>query len=195
MGGMGSSTMAGQSSLVQRMIRAARLEPDLYEEVEADQTATTQALIVVVIVAVASGIGALLSVILGGAPDRSPIGAFIGPIISSLLGWLVWSYVTYFIGTRLFAGQATPGEMLRTIGFAQSPGVLNVLAFIPVLGAIISIVTIIWLLIAGVVAVRQALDFDTGKAILTTIAGWLALAAITFALALLGFGAAVAVGS
>jgi len=176
------------------MIRAARLEPDLYEEVEADQNATTQALIVVVIVAVAGGIGGLLSAVINSSSGRSPIGALVGPIIAALIGWLVWSYVTYFIGTRLFAGRATPGELLRTIGFAQSPGILNILSFIPILGGIISLVVAIWLLIAGVVAVRQALDFDTGKAILTTILGWLALVVITALLAFLGFGAAAVLG-
>jgi hypothetical protein len=192
---MDSSTVAGEtrSSLVQRMIRAARLEPDLYEEVEADQTATNEALIVVVIVAVASGIGAALSYLLAGEAGRS-IGALIGGIIAALIGWVVWSYVTYFIGTRVFGGQATPGELLRTVGFAQSIGVLNILGFIPVVGGIIRLVTGIWMLIAGVVAVRQALDFDTGKAILTTILGWLALVVITLVLGFLGFGAAMALG-
>ncbi len=191
---MQSSTTAGQSTLVQRMIRAARLEPDVYEEVEADQTATNDALIVVVFVAIANGIGAALSHMMRGTTGQAP-GALIGGIIGAVVGWLVWSYVTYFIGTRLFSGRATPGELLRTIGFAQSPGVLNILGFIPILGGIIQLVTGIWMLIAGVVAVRQALDFDTGKAILTTILGWLALMAIAVVLALLGFGAAMAISS
>jgi hypothetical protein len=184
---------AGQSTLINRMIRAARLENEVFEEVEADRTATNGALLVVVIAAVATGIGAALAHMLRGAPGRVP-GALVGEIVGAIIGWLVWSYVTYFIGTRLFAGRATPGELLRTIGFAQAPGVLNVLSFIPVLGGLIRFAVAIWLLVAGVVAVRQALDFDTGKAILTTILGWLALIAIAIILAVLGFGAAAALG-
>ena len=184
-------TSARRSTLVQRMLRAAKLEPAVYEEVEADQTATTQAAIVVVIAAAAAGIGGALRATTRGEPE-SVVGALIGGIIGSVIGWLVWSYLTYFLGTRMFSGTATPGEMLRTIGFANAPGVLNILAFVPVVGGIVQLVVYFWLLVAGVVAVRQALDFDTGKAILTTVIGWLALAIIPFLLAAIGLGAAFA---
>ena len=119
----------------------------------------------------------------------NPVLGLIGGVVGALVGWVVWSYVTYFIGTRLFQGRATPGEMMRTIGFAHAPGVLNILAFIPVVGAVIGIVVSIWMLIAGVVAVRQALDFDTGKAVITTVVGWLMLFVIAIALAAIGLGA------
>jgi hypothetical protein len=84
--------------------------------------------------------------------------------------------------------------MLRTIGFAQSPGVLNVLSFIPGIGGIIQLVVGIWVLVAGVIAVRQALDFDTGKAILTAVVGWLALLLLSFLLAALVGGTFAAIG-
>lgn len=156
--------------LSDRMVRAARLEVDLYEEVERDTQATTQALLVVVIVAVATGIGAAL------APDarQGVIVPLLGGVIASVIGWLVWSIVTYWIGTAIFHGTATPGELLRTIGFAQAPGVLRVFSFIPVLGGLINLVTFVWMAVAGVIAVRQALDFDTGKAIGTVLLGVLA---------------------
>jgi hypothetical protein len=186
-------TIGQKGSLVQRMIRAARLEPGLYEEVEADQTATNAALIVVVIVAVCNGLGAALGLMLRGASGRAP-GALIGEIVSAVIGWLIWSYLAYFIGTRLFDGRATPGEMLRTIGFSHSPGVLNILGFIPVLGPLVRLVVFFWLLVAGVVAVRQALDFDTGKAILTTIIGWLVPVILIFVLGAIGIGAGMALG-
>jgi hypothetical protein len=179
-----------QSSLVQRMIRAARLEPDLYEEVEADQNATTGALTVVAIVAVAGGIGNAIAARSGG-PLATIVSLIVG-VVLALLGWVVWSYLTYFIGTKLFSGIATPGELLRTLGFAQAPGVLNILRFVPVIGVLISIVAGIWVLVAGVVAVRQALDFDTGKAILTTIIGGVVVFAVTAILTAISIGAMVA---
>jgi hypothetical protein len=157
------------------MIRAARLDSDLYEEVEADRNATNDALLAVVIVAVASGIGSAISSAQNGSSGGA-VGGLLFGIVWGILGWVIWSYLTYFIGTRLFKGTATPGELLRTIGFAQSPGVLNVLSFIPGIGGLLSFVAGIWMLIAGVIAVRQALDFDTGKAVITTILGWLVLA-------------------
>jgi hypothetical protein len=170
---MVDSTMTGTGgSLVQRMIRAARLDNGLYEEVEADRTATGQAATAVVIVAIAGAIGQGLSVALQGQGGVLGILlAAIGAAVGSLLGWVIWSYVSHFIGTRFFGGTADPGELLRTIGFAQAPGVLNILIFVPAIGAVIPFVTMIWSLVAGVIAIRQALDFDTGKAILTAVIG------------------------
>ena len=196
---MVDSTMTGTGgSLVQRMIRAARLDAAVYEELEADRTATSQAATAVVIVALCNGIGAALAAQFAprpeGLPGPNPILALVGGVVGALIGWLIWSYVTYFVGTKFFGGTATPGELLRTIGFAQSPGVLNLLAFIPFVGGILALVTGIWSLVAGIVAVRQALDFDTGKAILTTVIGWIFLV-IVIVLVSVVIGGAVGLGT
>jgi hypothetical protein len=148
-----------------RMKGAALLHIDTYEEVEADHTATGQAAGVVALVAIAQAIG--------GAGEGG-FGIFAG-VISALLGWLLWAGITYLIGAKLFGGRATWGELLRTIGFAQTPGVLYVLGLIPVLGGIIRFGVAIWVLIAGIIAIRQALDINTGKAILTAVLGWLVI--------------------
>jgi hypothetical protein len=150
-------------SIVDRMRGAAALDVATYEEVENDLNATGQAAIVVVVVAIASAIGSW------GHGVSGPIGA----LISALLGWLSWAGITYFIGTRFFGGTATWGELLRTLGFAQSPGVLMVLGIIPVLGPLVRLVVGIWMLVAGIVAIRQALDIETGKAVLVALCGWL----------------------
>ena len=155
-----------QRGIVDRMKGAAMLDVATYEEVEADTTATGQAAIVVAIVAVASAIG--------GA-GRGGFGVIAG-LLAALVGWLIWSGVTYLIGDKLLKGTATWGELLRTIGFAQAPGVLLVLAIIPILGGLVRFVVSIWVLIAGIIAIRQALDFGTGKAVLTAVLGWLAIA-------------------
>ncbi|UCH01506.1 MAG: YIP1 family protein [Candidatus Bathyarchaeota archaeon] len=162
------------SSLVDRMIRAARLDVSLYEEVERDERATTQALIVVVLSSISSGIGTALSKALTGHElGGIGIGLF-GGLFSALIVWLVWSFITYFVGTKIFGGTASYGELLRTIGFADAPGVLLVFSFIPILGGVISFAVWVWGLMAMVVAVQQALDFSTGKAVLTCIVGWIA---------------------
>jgi len=175
-------------SLTDRMIRAAKLDVSLYEEVEADPAAINQALLVVVVASVCSGIGSgARSLLAGLGPVRFTIG-LVGGVIFALVGWLIWSLITYFIGTRLFKGpeiKATYGELLRCIGFSDSPGVLAILGFIPLLGGLISLVVGIWTLIAMVIAVRQALDFTTGRAILTCIVGWLVMVAILVAIGLL----------
>ena len=183
---------SGQAAMSDRMMRAARLDPQVYEELEHDLTATGQALTVVVVVAVASGIGHALGEILGGHPGTA-LGGFIAGIVTALLGWAVWSFLAYIIGTKLFGGIATYGELLRTIAFAQSPGVLNILNFIPILGGLLSLVVGLWILAATIIAMRQALDFDTTKAVLTAIVGFFAyiiLAAILVA----PFAALFAVG-
>jgi hypothetical protein len=159
------------NSMVTRMMRAARLEVPLYEEVEADLTATNQALLVVVLVAVARGIGAGLT---GGTPGGL-VGGLITGLLSALIGWAVWSYVVYFVGTRFFGGTATYGELLRTLGFAESPSVLLFLSFIPVLGGILAIVVGLWTLVTSFVATRQALDIDNTKTVFTIIIGAIAL--------------------
>jgi hypothetical protein len=155
------------ATFTERMIGAATLDIATYEEVEHDTSATGQAAGVVALVAVASAIGGASH---GGA-------GIIGAVISAFVGWFIWSAVTLFIGTRVFGGTADMGEMLRTLGFAQAIGVLKVLGIVPLLGWIVLVATGLWMLVCGVVAVRQALDFTTGKAIGTVLIGWLLMVA------------------
>ncbi len=168
-------------SFTERMIGAATLDVSVYEEVEHDRDATAQAAAVVAIAAVAAAIGSYHA---GG-------GAVIGAVISAIVGWYVWAFITLVIGTWFFEGTADMGEMLRTLGFAQAPGVLFVVGVIPLLGALAGLVVHIWMLVCGVVAIRQALDFTTGKAVGTVLIGWAVKVAIGIALAILMGGAAL----
>ena len=166
------------ASITERMKGAALLEVATYEEVEADTTATGQAAVVVVVGAIAAGIG-----MARGGP-----GLIVGAVVSSLFSWVLWAGITYVIGDKVLGGTATWGELLRTLGFAQSPRVLAVLGIIPGMHRIVFPVIGIWVLITGVVAIRQALDFSTGKAVATALLGWLAIMVLTIPLALLGLG-------
>lgn len=165
-------------TFVERMVGAARLDRNTYEEVEADRGATGQALGVVVLAAVASGIGM----------GHGLRGLVIGTVFS-LVGWAIWAWLIYFIGTRWLPEPGThadAGELLRTIGFATSPGVLRVLGIVPLLGGLVFAVATIWTLIAVVVAVRQALDYQsTGRAVGVCIIGWLVQLAILLVVAAL----------
>jgi len=170
------------ASLLDRMVRAAKLDINLYEEVEADKSAMRQALTVVVLSSVASGIGTIG--ILG-------IQGLIIGTISALIGWFVWAYLTYFIGTKLLPEPQTKadvGELLRTIGFSSAPGVLRIFGFIPFLGAIISFVASVWMLVAMIIAVRQALDYkSTWRAIGVCVIGFVIyLVVIALILSVLG---------
>ena len=177
------------ASLTDRMIRAAKLDVSLYEEVEADKGAMGQAMGVVILSSVAAGIGTI-----GTAGIK---GLLFGTIVA-LLGWFIWAFLTYFIGTRLLPEPQTKadyGELLRTIGFSSSPGVLRVLGIIPMLGAILNFIIGIWMLVAMVIAVRQALDYkSTWRAVGVCLIGWIVQIAI-FALFFWlvgGFGASQA---
>ena len=156
------------ASFTDRMIRAAKLDAALYEEVEADKGAMGQALGVVILSSIAAGIGTI---------SATGIKGLIFGTIVALLGWFIWAYLTYFIGTRLLAEPQTKadyGELLRTIGFSSSPGVLRVLAIIPMLGGILNFIIAIWMLVAMVIAVRQALDYkSTWRAVGVCLIGWI----------------------
>ena len=170
------------SNFTDRMIRAARLDVNLYEEVEADKQAIGQAMGVVVLASVAAGIGSI------GTTGIS--GLFIGTI-GALIGWFVWAFITYFVGTKILPESQTEadyGELLRTIGFSSSPGLLRVLGFIPILGPIIFVACGIWMLVAMIIAVRQALDYtSTLRAVGVCVIGWI-IQMILFGIVLSLFG-------
>lgn len=160
------TAMVTRRSMIDRMRRAALLDAHAYEDVEADTGATGQAAAVVALAAVSQGLGAAM---------HGSAGVVAGAV-AALLGWVVWAGVTYVIGDKILGGTATWGELLRTLGFAQSPGVLGVLAIVPGFGGLVRLALAVWILIAGIIAIRQALDFSTGKAVLTAVIGWLTLA-------------------
>lgn len=163
-------------ALVDQMIRASRLDVSLYEEVEHDKSQTTNALTVVAITAAAAAIGSAISAAMATPGAGNPVLGIIGAILMAILGWAVWTGCVYFVGTRLFGGTATWGEVLRTVGFADSPNVLMILSFIPILGGLIALVVWIWTIVTTVVAVRQSLDISTGKAVVASIIGAIAAA-------------------
>ena len=151
-----------------RIIQAAKLDVNLYEEVESDSGAMGQAMGVVLLSALAAGIGSI--------GTKGAAGIVIGTI-TALIGWYVWAYLTYFIGTKFFPEPQTKadhGELLRTIGFSSAPGILRILGIIPFLYEIIFFISGVWMLVAMVIAVRQALDYkSTLRAVGVCIVGWI----------------------
>ena len=174
---------------LQRVIGVLKFDVNTYEEIEADHSATSQAALVVAIVAI---IGGLLvggsSAIFGG----NFFGAFIRQLLTAFIGWFIWSYVTYWVGTSFFKGTSTPQEMLRVLGFAQAPAIL---AIIPVCGAFIGW---IWTLACSFIAIRQGLDLDNTKALLTAVVAFIAVVIVYLIigaiLSAIGIGAGVVSG-
>ena len=151
-----------------RMIRAAKFDVNLYEEVEADKDAIRQAMGVVVLSSLAAGVGSIGTLGLGGI--------LLGTL-AALGGWYIWAWLTYFIGTRFLAEPQTEadlGQLLRTTGFSSSPGLIRVLGIIPGLGTVVFAVASIWMLVTMVIAVRQALDYtSTFRAVGVCVIGWI----------------------
>ena len=157
----------------ERMLRAVKLDPELYEEVEADPSAMGQATTVVVLSALAAGIGNLTH---GG------VVGVLTATVGALIGWYVWAFLNYWIGTRLLpepSTQADHGQLLRTMGFAAAPGLIRVLGVVPGLWGLVFGAAAIWMLVAMVIAVRQALDYQsTARAVGVCAAGWIVQALV-----------------
>lgn len=146
--------------MLQRILGVFKLSKATFEEIESDQSATTQAAIVVVLVALIGGIGAAIGAVMLNRsmpglmeglsqsgiegldasliPQMSPVGAFINAVVGSLLSWLVWAALTYFIGSKLFGASTDMGEMLRVIGFAQAPACCRASASSPASAAFLA---------------------------------------------------------
>ena len=145
--------------MIGRMLGAARLNSDTYEEVERDRGATLQALAIVVLVSLAGLVGTLL-----GGDEIKIVEAVIFGIVGGIVSWALWALGTWIVGSTILKTEHTEadwGQLARCTGFAQTPGLLNVLAFIPVVGGIITLVALIWRFVAMLIAVRQALDYTS----------------------------------
>jgi hypothetical protein len=176
-----ASTTASSNSFLQRLIGAAALDSAIYEEVEADRGATGQAFAVVVMSSAAAGFGA-------GSLSGVNVASIAFICSLALLTWVAWALVTFEIGVRILPGPDTRsdvGELMRTLGFAATPGLLRVFAILPGAAMPTFLVTSIWMLAAMVVAVRQALDYtSTARAVAVCLLGWVLATAVAIAIGL-----------
>jgi hypothetical protein len=168
------------SSFVNRMVRAAQLDEKLYEEVEADKGALGQAMAVVVLSSIATGVGTF-----GGNLERILIGS-----VAALIAWLIWSFLIYLIGAKLLPEPQTEadyGQLLRTIGFASTPGLLLILGLVPGIGGgLIFVGASVWTMAAMVVAAKQALDYRSMlRAVSVCAIGWIVRTSILVRLLIL----------
>ena len=152
-----------------RILRSLKLDREVYREVEHDEKALPQAMFVVVLSSVAAGLGS-------HAGGRGLLYLVTITVISLIL-WYVWAFLTFVIGTKLLPvaeTKADMGQLLRTIGFSSSPGLIRVLGFIPGFSVILFPVASVWMLVAMVVAVREALDYkSTLRAFFVCAIGWI----------------------
>lgn len=176
---------AANNAIVDRVMGILKLDIPTYEAIERDRNAIKEAAIIVGLAALAGAIGGL----------REGAGGVILGIVSALISWIIFSALAYFFGTQLFGTpttQADVEQVARVVGYAQAPRILTIFGFIPVIGWLISLIGAIWSLVCVIVAIRQALDFGTGRAIITGIIAAIAVAIIMGILGLIfGVGAAI----
>lgn len=155
--------------LSERMIRAAKLDGSLYDEIKTDQRAPTQAALVVVLSAVAAGVGVVV---------QTGVGDFFLKTMQAMLEWYILAFFTCVAGTRLLQEPQTRtdvGGVVRLISFASAPGMIRLLAVIPGVGGYVIGLASVWMLAATVVAVRKTLDYTTmGRAVGVCAIGWVA---------------------
>lgn len=164
-----------------RILRACKLDVHLYEEVEADQNATGQALAVVVLSSLAAGFGTI--------GQAGGYGHILVATLWAVFLWVIWAAITYWVGTRLLPEEQTQadlGQLLRTVGFSSAPGLIQVLGILPGFVYIVFPIASVWMLVAMVIAVRQALDYQsTWRAIGVCLIGWVIRALILVPVVLL----------
>lgn len=181
--------------MVNRILRVFRLDASVFREVAEDQGAMGQAAIIVIVVTFLAALGTAVGMVFGEAEAGSIIlSFFVNWIVGILIGWIGWAALTYLVGTLLFKGRTDIPEMMRVLGYASAPRLLGILGIIPCLGMIASLAGAIWALIAGVIAIREAMEFNTGNAVITVVISWVIAFVITFALGLAVGGGMALIG-
>ncbi|MBI4785641.1 MAG: YIP1 family protein [Chloroflexi bacterium] len=170
--------------MLDRLMGVITLKPAVYREIAHDQNATGQAAIIVVVMALFSGIvgaivlAAMSSSLPPGTAIGSPVGSAIRTIITAIISWLIGAWVIAFVSKTFFGGKTDTGEMLRVFGFTQ---IFQVIAIVPCIGTIVALVLS---LIGAVIGIREASEFDTTKAILTGIVAFVILLIVSAILGL-----------
>ena len=182
--------------MLARMLGAVRMNVDTYEDVEGDRSATWQAMAVVVIVSICTGVGALLSGVISGEESVDILDLVFG-VILGIVGWALWALVTWIVGTTLLKTPATDadwGQLARGTGFAQAPGIFRIFVFVPGVGGLIGLLALIWQIACMIIAVRQCLDYtSTWRAFFVVLISLIPYAILivisTLVLGLVGAGA------
>lgn len=174
----------------ERIIGAAKLDANTFEDIERDQSAMGQAAGVIVLAAMSTGIG---NIWYGG------ITGIIFSAFTSLIGYAAWAVIVWLVGTKLMPDPATKAdfpETFRVIGFAAAPGLLGIVTIIPILGWLVLFCLWLWTIAAMVIAVRQVLDYtDTVKAVIVVVIGFVVNFVITMVLSAMFLGTALLSGA
>ena len=155
------------------MIGAAFFNAHVYEEIEADPRAITQAIGVVILVTICGAAGGLIQEIIDEATAADVILELASGLVFGIVRWALWVTIVLMVGGGLLRTSGTEtswAEMGRVLGFAYSPGVISIFSAIPEVGDIFILIAFFWILAAAIMAVRQGMDYEgTGRAILVVV--------------------------
>ncbi|MGD2040711.1 MAG: YIP1 family protein [Anaerolineae bacterium] len=174
--------------MIERIMRAIRLDWTVFREIAEDPNAMSEAAIIVVVVTFLSSLGNAIG------SGSFFLTFFVGWITAIVVGWILWAVITYFVGTALFKGQTDIPEMMRVLGYASAPQLLGLLGFIPCAGFLFVLAAWLLSLIAGFIAVREAMEFETGTAIVTVLISWVVAFVINLLILLPLTGMAITTG-
>jgi Yip1 domain len=161
-----------------RLMRAIRLDAKFYREAAETPALSGEAALVAVVVALLAALG-------GAVGSSRPLVLLLVELANGLVfGWLLWALISFLVGTVL-GGKSGVGEMARVLAYASTPRLLGVLGFIPCIGWLIRLAGWLLSLVAGIIAIRESMEFSTGRAVVTAIIGWLVYVAATITLAVL----------
>ena len=158
-----------ENSFLMRIVKCSMFNSDAYEDVEHDESAMSQALIIVLIQGTALGLYQSKFLF-----DTLSPGVVLGSVIYGMLSWALFAWITYFVGTRIFRTNETEadwGQLARTLGFASAPRILffGILFFSSsIMQSMASIITL-WVLVTSFIAIRQALELTNLRALGTTL--------------------------
>lgn len=162
------------TKFIGRLIRALKLDPLVYSEIKQDRSVLIQSLLLALISSIASGMGNS-----GGYSEKI--------LFLSLMffgGWFFWSILIYVLGTKVFPEPETETSLIdifRVTGFAATPGLLKILAFLPAFTGIILFGATVWMLGCTVVASKQALHYQSmPRAMGITLLSWISYQLILF---------------
>ncbi len=173
--------------MIERILRLVKLDFSVFKEIESDPNATLEAAIVVIAANLLAAIGSAVN---SEAP-RAFLTTFGITLVSGIVGWIVWSAVAHYVGKMLYKSGGTLVSMMRVLGYATLPRALGILDFIPCVGALAGLAGFILTVIAGIMAISEGLDVDTGQAIIVIIVGAVGLFLVNVIFALVFGGAAV----
>jgi len=166
------------NAMIGNVRRAMSLDRSFYQQVANDERYSQEALMVVIVASVLTGLGSFLGQLIGSNFVGALIALVLG-VVLAVVGYYIWAYVVQWVGAKFFNGQATAPQLLRTLGYAYGPTALAIFSFIPCFGGLIALVGGIWSLVCGFFAVRETHRLSDGQTIMTVVIGWVVVMVIT----------------